>query len=173
MIYILKYWKPALFILVISYFLVAAYGKGVRHTNESWQAKWDKNQLDIAQSNIEYSKKIEQLETELQTAIDKVNKDAKLQVNRLQTDLNAANFLASSLRDEAAKYAATARRCTTDPATSGLRGSADTPAIVLAKLLSRADQAAGELAKYADELVIARDACEAAYSKITHPHNGE
>lgn len=172
MIFIRQYWRQIVFITALAAVIYKVYSFGYDNADTEWQSKWDKNQLEIANSNVEYSKKIEQLETELQTEIDKVNKNAKIEVIRLQTDLNAANITASILRDKAAKYAAAARQCSTDTATSSLRGSADTPADMLAELLSRADQAAGELAEYADRLVIARDACEAAYSKIKHPHNG-
>jgi hypothetical protein len=164
MISLLKHWKVIVGILAITYFLIAAYVKGAKHKDLEWQSKWDKNQLEIAESNNEYKAKIDNLESQLQSEIDRVNKDAKVKIERMQNDLVAANAVASSLRDKAKQYAANAKRCTTNTIITDLRGSSQEAAGVLADLLAKSDERSGILAKYADELEVARDACEAAYN---------
>ncbi|HYE70960.1 MAG TPA: DUF2514 family protein [Aquabacterium sp.] len=109
-------------------------------------------------------------ETFRRLARQKENDDAQAaQLARLDADLRESRRVAGGLRHDLQRFvAAAATRRGGDPAPSG--GSSIQPGAdaldVLAHLFSRADDAAGELAEYADRLRIAGARCEADYNAL-------
>lgn len=102
-------------------------------------------------------------ETKWQQEIDGVAYDAKKKLDDLEGRLNAANAARNGLRaatDRAANRAR-ANSCATD--TGPPTGD---PIGVLADVLGRADQRAGELADIAERRGIAGTACEKAYDAL-------
>lgn len=139
---------------------------GYDRASNEWQGKWDKQEKKVKDDNLEHEKKIRELQTELQSTADRVNKDAKVQIDKLESDLLAANASTSSLRDKVTKYAASAKKCASNTGATNASETADTPAVVLGRMFSWADQSAGELAEFADRSRIAGLACEQAYDNL-------
>lgn len=84
-----------------------------------------------------------------------------------ESDARAARASADRLRQRAAELAASCSARDTAPAGPGQAASA--PGDLLADMLGRIDQAAGELARHADEARIAGQLCERSYRALTPP----
>lgn len=166
MIYLLRYWKVVVIGIATAYFLIAAYGRGYNKANDEWVKKWSDYQREIVDHKLAHEQEIRQLQTDLQSTADRVNKDAKAQIDKLESDLLAANASAGSLRDKVTKYAASAKKCASNSGAANASETADAPAVVLGRMFSWADQSAGELAEFADRSRIAGLACETAYDNL-------
>lgn len=166
MIYLLRYWKQIALVLACAYFLIAAYGSGYNKANDEWAIKWSNYQQEIVEFKLSHEQQVRKLQTELQSTADRVNKDAKVQIDKLESDLLAANASAGSLRDKVTQYAASAKKCASNPGATNASETADAPAVVLGRMFSWADQSAGELAEFADRSRIAGLACEQAYDNL-------
>lgn len=96
----------------------------------------------------------------LQSAIDEIDQN-DTKIDQLQTELDTANATASGLLDAAKKHSA--RVC--PKAASATSNGKATKATddMLPDLLGRCGARAVELARYADEVVIAHSKCLAAY----------
>lgn len=139
---------------------------GYDRAHEKWEKKWNDRELEIATANLAHEEKLRSLQAELQSTADRVNKDAKVQIDKLESDLLAANTSAGSLRDKVTKYAASAKKCASNTGATNASETADAPAVVLGRMFSWADQAAGELGEFADRSRIAGLACETAYDNL-------
>lgn len=139
---------------------------GYDRADAEWAARWATYERQATADNLAHEKEIRQLQTELQSTADRVNKDAKVQIDKLESDLLAANASAGSLRDKVTKYAASAKKCASNSRATNASETADTPAVVLGRMFSWADQSAGELAEFADRSRIAGLACEQAYDNL-------
>jgi len=106
-------------------------------------------------------------------AQQEVQRDAQLQVDQARADAAAARAAGGRLRDQLAAFRRAAGSNTAAPAGGAAAGD---PLGVLADVLERADERAGDLAAYADAARIAGAACERSYdalravglSKTTH-----
>ena len=96
-----------------------------------------------------------------------IEHDAQLQIVSAHADAASAARAADSLRQ---RFAAVARGCTAsgDPAAASVGASAPAPGAVLGDVLNRVDDAAGQLAAYADAARIAGESCERSYSALSH-----
>ncbi|AKM29248.1 hypothetical protein AB870_02570 [Pandoraea faecigallinarum] len=92
--------------------------------------------------------------------------DAKKSADQATSDARAADAVADKLRKQLAEYIASARNSSTASAGAPADSGTD-PLDLLAGLFSRADQAAGDLAKFADAAHIAGLACERSYDALT------
>lgn len=90
-------------------------------------------------------------------------RNAIAETSRARADAAAAGAAGSRLRDA---YAAALKRCTNPPAAAGSAPAASADD-VLAYVQRRIDEAAGELAKVADDRGTAGRACERAYETLT------
>lgn len=99
-------------------------------------------------------------------AVTKEATSAQARIASLEDDVRRLGAAAVGVRDAAAGAAGRARAhsCTAEPVT---RQPGDDPIGLLADVLGRADQRAGELAEYADRLRIAGIACERSYDSLT------
>lgn len=161
-----RYWLHLLVVGMVAYAFKYTYDSGYQKSEDEWVLKWSNYQREIVDHQIAHEKQIRQLQSELQSAADRVNKDAKVQIDKLESDLLAANASAGSLRDKVTKYAASAKKCASNTGTTATSETADAPAVVLGRMFSWADQSAGELAEFADRSRIAGLACEAAYDEL-------
>lgn len=166
MIFLLRYWKQiAVFAIAVAW-MVAVYNAGYKKSENEWVTKWSNYQQEIIEFKLEHEQEIRKLQTDLQSTADRVNKDAKQQIDKLESDLLAANASAGSLRDKVTAYAAHSKKCTSDTGAATTSETADTPAVVLGRMFSWADYSAGELAEFADRSRIAGLACESAYDEL-------
>lgn len=97
-----------------------------------------------------------------QAVADKEAQDANRKLVQARADAVIADAAAGKLRGQLAAYIAAVRRASQDPAApSGGQGQpgAD-PLDLLAQLYGRADEAAGAIGQYADDLAIRGAACE-------------
>lgn len=139
---------------------------GYDRAEKKWVQKWTERELQITAENLAHEEKVRQMQTEIQSTADRVNKDAKVQIDKLESDLLAANASAGSLRDKVTKYSASAKKCASNTGATNASETADAPAVVLGRMFSWADQSAGELAEFADRSRIAGLACEQAYDNL-------
>ena len=88
------------------------------------------------------------------------------QLQTARADAAIADAASGRLRDRVAALVAQARAATGHPAAAGNSPPAGDPVGMLADLQRRADEAAGVLARLADERGAAGSACEAAYDAL-------
>ena len=107
-------------------------------------------------------------ETDWRNQIDKEAEDGQTRIDLARRDAAAARTERERLLADVARYRAAARAASgSGAATSGpTTGDA---LDLLADLFSRADQAAGELAEFADAAHAAGLACERSYDALTKP----
>jgi selenocysteine-specific translation elongation factor len=86
-----------------------------------------------------------------------------------QADAAAARVAADRLRDKIARITAAASERSANPGASPASSAADDTTLVLADLLRRADERAGELAEFADRAHQAGQVCEASYYAVKAP----
>ncbi len=107
-------------------------------------------------------------ETAWRSAIDKEAEDGQTRIDLARRDAVAARVSADGLRADVARYRAAARSATgTSTAAAGPTASAALD--LLADLFSRADEAAGELAEFADAAHAAGLTCQRSYDVLTKP----
>jgi len=99
-------------------------------------------------------------------AVAQEAQDAQTRIASLEDDLRRAAGAADGLRAAAAAAAIRARAQSCAAAPGPREPSAD-PIGLLADVLGRIDQRAGDLAEYADRLRIAGVACERSYEALT------
>lgn len=102
------------------------------------------------------SKRIESMQVEL----NRVSKNANLQIEVLKSNVVAANDSADSLRDKAKRIEDKYRQCTnaSKPSTA-----TDKAVYMPSDMLGELDKAAQQYAEYADRLEISNRACVEAY----------
>lgn len=149
------------------------YRLGVSTTTTEWQGKWNKQALELAEAKAKAQELVRNEEHRRQTAIDEVRQHAEQQIAQAKADATAADDAADSLREQAQRLAARADQCTSNP-NSTQRGKATAqPSVVLADVLGRADQRAGQLAAAYDRARAAGLACEAAYDALRTERKGQ
>lgn len=149
--------------------LFGAYQHGVNVTN----AKWEKQQSDAqaAQATLRAEEERTARETEQrrQAEIESIRADAQKQIQNAQADARDADLASERLRKQADRLAQSVRSCPSDTGAADGGKTGTNPSVLLADLLSRADERAGELAKIADRARAAGLACERAYNTLrTH-----
>lgn len=102
-------------------------------------------------------------------ALRKASHDAEHQIEAARADAVRADAAGRRLQQRVDALAAAARRAAAHPAAADAGPPADDPAGVLADLQRRADEAAGLMARVADERGAAGLACERAFDALTEP----
>ncbi|VVE85813.1 DUF2514 family protein [Pandoraea sputorum] len=95
-----------------------------------------------------------------------ISQDAKQSADNARADARASDIAADGLRKRVAELVSAARHPAASSGSAPAGGGAD-PLDLLAGLFTRADQAAGDLAKFADAAHIAGLACERSYDALT------
>lgn len=127
--------------------------------------QWDKERGDAAQ---QYSKALETYRIEEQRRIDaqtKVIQDAQIKTQQAAADAARADSERDRLRQQVSAYAKASRAAKDTSTANGSTDAAD-PIGVLADLFGLADERAGKLASYADQLRTAGEACQASYNSL-------
>ncbi|MEC5321180.1 DUF2514 family protein [Brenneria populi subsp. brevivirga] len=168
-----KYWKPLALITLMAFLIWGfshwRYTAGLDDANAAWQHKWDQRDIADATALAKRQSDERQEERRRQEAINAISTNAQREIEQAQTDAVNAQSAADSLRDTIAtirrKLAASETgRISATAAAGAARAST---AILLADVLQRADDRAGELAAYADRARVAGLTCERAYDAIT------
>ncbi|MFM5846863.1 DUF2514 domain-containing protein [Aeromonas veronii] len=144
----------------------SGHSAGEAGERKTWQAKWDEEAVRLATARTKAEQGARAEEKRRQAEIDEVRDHAQEEIAQAQADATAAGIESGRLREHARRLAARASQCASNPGTA--QGSSPTkePAMVLADLLSRADERAGELAAAYDRARASGLACERAYDAL-------
>lgn len=155
-----------LILLAVAGALYGAYRHGVSVTDSKWQVKWSDQVSAQAQAVATTTTEYRNEEQRRQKAANQVANDARQEQTAAIADAVVADAAGDRLRSEAGKLAASASCVPSDPGIADRGKNATRAAMVLSDLLSRADARAGDLARYADQLRVAGQACEAASNSL-------
>ncbi len=156
-------------VLLVAGALFGVYHHGLSVKDAEWQVKWnDRNTLDAAAKAANESAERTK-EQARQLSINKAVQDGQQIIDKAIADASAARASADSLRRAAD---ALARRLATSQAggnscTAAASQAATRAAMVLADVLKRADQRAGDLAEAADQARARGVTCERAYDGLS------
>lgn len=167
---------PQLYALAGAVVVAAALGTG-----GAWYARGVVADRDLAQLGRQHAQAVAQAagtarEAEAQARLEEQRRAAALQEiadeadaarARATADADRARRAADSLRDAARAAAARCSAPADDPTAAEPGASAASPGLVLADVLGRADDRAGELAAALDASRAAGLACERAYDALT------
>ena len=152
--------------------LVLSYGAGrvQQHgaDTKAFQAERNRAALDAARAQIKATDEARIEEQRRAKQLSDIANEAKQQAETASADAGRARAESGRLRERVAKLVAAGRAAGYSSAASGGEAAGD-PLDVLADVLLRADQRAGDLAEFADNAHIAGAACERAYSTLTGP----
>lgn len=142
------------------------YRKGAAATEAAWQSKWDRQLASHAQALADASERQRQIEHRYQEQLESIQHDGQLRLDAALADAAAAADESDRLQRTARELARRAgRQC--PAATTAASGQTTQPAaVLLADVLGRADQRAGELAALADRAIAAGIACQRAYDAV-------
>jgi NADH dehydrogenase/NADH:ubiquinone oxidoreductase subunit G len=142
------------------------HGEQTQHAET--RAAWAAERADTATRTAAAEAQARAIEMQRATALETIRHEAQTSIAQARTDAAAAARAAGSLRQRAAALAATCDRGPApNPAPAG--GSAPTAGagLLLADVLQRADDVAGELAAAYDQARAAGLACERSYDSLT------
>lgn len=154
-------------IAAVAAILFAAYRHGVSTTNDAWQAKWDKQALELAQAKADFETQQRNLEQQRQNEIERIRNEGKAKLDQARADAAAAHADADSLRDLATQRASESDKMCGDPGATAGSKAGRTTCMVFADVFVRADKAATELAAAYDKARAAGDACQRAYDAVS------
>jgi hypothetical protein len=148
--------------------LFGAYHHGVRVTNGEWQMQWNARDTRDALAKAENEASVRAQEQAYQQSINKAVQDGQRIIDQATTDAAAARTSADSLRGAADSLAARLATSETsgNSCTAAASKAATRAAMVLADVLKRADQRAGDLAEVADQARARGLTCETAFDKL-------
>ncbi len=159
-------------LLVAVVALGASYGAGRlqqhRADTKAFQAERNKAALDAARAQIRATDEARIEEQRRAKQLSEIANEAKQQAETASADAGRARAESGRLRERVAELVA-AGRAASDSAAAGGGQAAGDPLDVLADVLLRADQRAGDLADFADRAHIAGAGCERAYSALAGP----
>jgi hypothetical protein len=163
MIALLKQYKLiALGVAVLALMALSAAG--------AWQWQGNRYQAQISNLKAGYAESARQAEARArseeqrrQTAIEGIRRDAQKQIAAVAADAAAADDAASRLR---ARVAQLSRRPASCAGATGGGDAAGETGDMLALVSSRLDEAAGELAAYAERAANAGTTCQRSYEAV-------
>lgn len=136
----------------------------------AWQWQGSRYQAQISKLEAGYAESARQAEAQArseeqrrQTAIEGIRRDAQEQIAAVAADAAAADDAASRLR---ARVAQLSRRPASCAGTAGGGDAAGEAGDMLALVSSRLDEAAGELAAYAERAANAGAVCQRSYEAV-------
>lgn len=145
------------------------HAAGEEGERKTWQAKWNEEAARLATARTKAEQEARKEELRRQAEIDEVRDHAQEQIAQAQDDAAAADLESGRLREQARRLAARASQCASGSHATQGGPAAGQAAVVLADLLSRADERAGELAAAYDRARASGLACERAYLSLTQP----
>jgi len=149
--------------------LFGAYHHGVSVTNATWQAEWNARDTRDARAKEDNETRERAKEQAYQHSIDKAVQDGQRIIDQATADAAAARASADSVRGAADAIAArlSASEASGHSCTAAASKAAARAAMVLADVLKRADERAGDLAEVADQARARGVTCEQAYDGIS------
>lgn len=144
----------------------SGHAAGEEGERKTWQAKWNEEAARLATARTKAELEAREEEQRRQAEIDEVRDHAQEQIAQAQADAVAAGVESVRLREQARRLAARASQCAGNPSAAQGGPATGQPAMVLADLLSRADERAGELAAAYDRARASGLACERAYDSL-------
>ncbi|VVE90387.1 DUF2514 family protein [Pandoraea bronchicola] len=147
------------FLLAVVLAAGGGYWKGHHDANQSATVASQAKQIsDLTASNNLYRQTTKTLAG--------ISDDAKKKADQALADARTADAAADGLRKRVAELVAAAKHSTTASG-SAPAGVGTDPLDLLAGLFSRTDEAAGDIARFADAAHIAGLACERSYDALT------
>lgn len=154
-------------LLLVSGALFGAYHHGETVTNDEWQAKWSERDArdEAAQALNEVAERTK--EQARQQSINKAIEDGQKIIDQAVADATAARADVG-MRDAADRVSSrvAASQTSSHSCTAATSEAATRAVMVLADVLKRADQRAGDLAADADQARFRGLTCEQAYISL-------
>jgi len=148
--------------------LFGAYHHGATVTDAKWQGEWNARDTRDAEAKAANAASARALEQAYKQSINKAVQDGQRLIDQATIDASTARASADSLRGAA--DAIVARLATSEASgnsCTAAAGKAATPAaMVLADVLKRADQRAGDFAEAADQARARGMTCEHAFDGL-------
>ncbi|EBG6922913.1 DUF2514 family protein [Salmonella enterica subsp. enterica] len=174
-----KYWKPLAMIVLVAFLLwrVAfwCWSLGYGKADAAWKTQW--LQRDLADSTATFHREVAERaeEQRRQHAADEERKRANEELAKVQADADAAERARGGLQQQLSTLQRQFARSETGRLSAlAAAGQAKAEAgILLAQLLSEADELAGKFAKEADERYVAGSACERTWDTVTGESAGK
>ena len=145
--------------------LLGAYHRGLSVKDAEWQSQWNARDTRDAQAKAENEAAARTREQAYQQSINKAVQDGQRTIDQATADASAARASADGLRRAADALAArlAASQAGGHSCTAAASQAATRAVMVLADVLKRADQRAGDLAADADQSRGRGVTCETAY----------
>ena len=166
------YWKPLVEILLVAFLIFAAaywcYSRGYKEADSYWKLQWA--QRDLTDATITLQREVTERaeEQRRQHAVDEEREKADEELAKIQADADAAKRAGDGLQQQLTAVQRKLARSETGRLSAIAAASAAKAqaGILLAQLLSEADNLAGKFAKEADERYVAGSTCERTYDKV-------
>lgn len=128
------------------------------------QSAWDAERITLLTAAVTATAKARDTETRWQAQQQEADHVAQKATDAARADAAAARTVAERLRQRATQLAGS---CSATPSAGvpSPGAPASNPGDLLADMQRRIDEAAGSIAQYADEVTIARQACEASWPR--------
>ncbi|MGY3172447.1 Ni/Co efflux regulator RcnB [Pseudomonas sp. TE12234] len=153
---------------VVAGALFGAYHHGVNVTDAKWKAKWNARDTsdEAAKATNEAAERTK--EQAYQQSINKAVQDGQRIIDQATADAVAARTSADGLRGAADAIASrlAASEASGNSCTAAASKAATRAALLLADVLKRIDQRAGDLAEAADQAIARGMTCERAYDGV-------
>jgi pyridoxal/pyridoxine/pyridoxamine kinase len=155
-------------VLLVAAALFGAYHHGVSVTDGKWLDEWNARDARDAKAKEENQAAERAKEQARQLSINKAIQDGQRTIDQVTADAATARATADSLRGAADSLAArlAASEVSGNSCTAAASKAATRAAMVLADVLKRADQRAGDLAEAADQARARGVTCEQAYDGL-------
>lgn len=140
-------------LLLVAGALFGAYHHGLSVKDAEWQDKWSARDTRDAEARAANEAAAREKEQAYQHSIDKAVQDGQRTIDQLTADASDARHAADGLRGTADTLAArlSASQASGNSCTAAASAAATRAVMVLADVLKRADQRAGNLAEFADQ----------------------
>lgn len=155
-------------VLVVAGALFGTYHHGVSVTNATWQSEWNARDTRDAEAVAKNEASERAKEQARQLSINKAIQDGQQIIDQATADAATARNAADSLRGAADTLASrlAASQASGNSCTAAASKAATRAAVLLADVLKRADQRAGDLASVADQARARGVTCEQAYDGL-------
>ena len=155
-------------LLLVAVSLFGAYHHGLSVKDAEWRSQWNARDTRDAQAKAENEATARTREQAYQQSINKAVQDGQRTIDQATADATAARASADGLRGAADALAArlAASEASGNSCTAAASQAATRAAMVLADVLKRADQRAGDLAEVADQSHGRGVTCEQAYDSL-------
>ncbi|EPA95241.1 DUF2514 family protein [Pseudomonas sp. G5(2012)] len=149
--------------------LFGAYHHGLSVKEAEWQSAWNDRDTRDAEAKAENEAAARKREQAYQRSIEKATQDGQRTIDQAIADAAAARASAVGLREAADDLAGrlSASEASGNSCTAAASKATARAAMVLADVLKRADQRAGDLAATADQARARGVTCERAYDGLS------